>query len=200
MLLPRLGRNERRFATEVGNIIGPLNVVFIHEDRVVEIFNDPVPADAKNRLDRNKLARGGLKFSTFSGPKTKGWLEQYLTPGHMVKVLDDNGKPIKDEQGKTIWEFKEQTMSEPPARAFIENPFFKERLPQIYRVLPVSILFLLHRATSGFQNQGSIPNWGFIAIHALHQFANSILKRRARSSRMLTKASSLRLRRAALTL
>jgi hypothetical protein len=133
VLLPRLGRNERRFATEVGDIIGPLNVAFIHEDRVVEIYNEPVPVDddAENRLDRNKLARGGLKFSTFTGPKTKGWLEQYLTPGHRVKVLDDNGNPVKDEQGKPLFEFKEQTMSETLARSFIENPFFKKRLPRI---------------------------------------------------------------------
>jgi hypothetical protein len=142
ILLPRLGRNERNFAKDVGQIIGPLNVAFLHHDRVVEIFDEPIPKDKKDQLDRNKLARGGLKFRAFTGARTKGWIEQYLTTGHMVAVLDDNGKPMKNEKGKVVYEFKEKTMSEDVARSLIENPFFQKQLPQIHRILTVPIPIL----------------------------------------------------------
>src|ERR1700752_4946706 len=95
VLLPRLGRNERSFAGEIGQIIGPANVAFLHHDRVVEIFDEPVPQNEKDRLDCNKLARGGLKFRSFTGTRTKGWIEQFLTTGHLVKALDEDGKPLK---------------------------------------------------------------------------------------------------------
>jgi hypothetical protein len=131
VLLPRLGRNERNFAIDIGKIIAPLDVAFLHHDRVVEIFDEPVPKDKKDRLDRNKLACGGLKFRGFTGSRTKGWIEQFLTTGHMVKVLDENGKPKKDADGKVMWVFKEQTMSEDVARSLIENPFFQRQLPSL---------------------------------------------------------------------
>jgi hypothetical protein len=47
ILLPRLGRNERNFAKDIGRIIGPLEVAFLHHDRVVEVFDEPVPKDKK---------------------------------------------------------------------------------------------------------------------------------------------------------
>jgi hypothetical protein len=200
VLLPHLGRNERRFATEVGDIIGPLNVAFIHEDRVVEIFNEPVPAaDDKNRLDRNKLARGGLKFSTFTAPRTKGWLEQYLTTGHMVKVLGDNGKPVKDAQGKPIFEFKEQTMSETLARALLKTRPSKNDCRVSIASCRFRCLFSLRKATSDSRNRGSTLTSAFIAMHAPRPCAHSISKGRKRSSNTLTKVSSSRRRRGART-
>jgi hypothetical protein len=142
ILLPGLGRNERKFGKEVGAVIGPLNVAFLHGDRVVEIFDEPIPEAETKQLDRNKLARGGLKFRGFNGARTKSWIEQFLTTGTMVKALDENGNPKKNEKGKQLWEFKERTMPEELGRALLENPFFQKRLPEIRRILTVPILIL----------------------------------------------------------
>jgi hypothetical protein len=154
VLLPRLGRNERSFATEIGEVIGPLHVAFLHHDRVVEIFDEAVPQNEKDRLDRNKLARGGLKFRGFTGARTKGWIEQFLTPGHRVKALDENGKVLKDSKGKIVWEFKEKTMSEENARSLIENPFFQKKLPKIHRILTVPIPILTSQGDIRYPRPG----------------------------------------------
>ncbi len=160
VLLPRLGRNERNFAGDIGKIIAPLNVAFLHHDRVVEIFDEPIPPEEKNQLDRNKLARGGLKFRGFTGVRTKGWIEQFLTTGHMVKVLDDNGKPLRDAKGKVILEFKEKTMTEENARSLIENPFFQKPLPKIYRILPVPVPILTAQGDIRVPRPGFNPDLG----------------------------------------
>jgi len=167
VLLPRLGRNERSFATDIGEIIGPLNVAFLHHDRVVEIFDEPVPKDEKDRFDRNKLARGGLKFRSFTGARTKGWIEQFLTTGHLVKSLDEDGKVVKDSKGKIVWEFKEKTMSEENARSLIENPFFQKKLPKIHRILTVPIPILTHQEDIRFPRPGFNSELGiYCALNA----------------------------------
>src|SRR4029077_2205768 len=80
--LPSLGRNERKFCTEIGKTIGPLNVAFMHNDRLAEVFDEPAPRGEENQLDRNNLARGGLKFRGFTGARMKGWIEQFITTGY----------------------------------------------------------------------------------------------------------------------
>jgi hypothetical protein len=122
VLLPKVGRNERAFASETGQIIGPLNVAFLHNDRVAEIYDEPVPVVKTEELDRNNLARGGLKFRTMTGIRTKGWIEQYLTTGIMIKETDDNGTEKKTKEGKPIWRFAEKTMSKDLPAALLENP------------------------------------------------------------------------------
>lgn len=167
VLLPRLGRNERSFAGEIGQIIGPLKVAFMHADRVIDIVDEPVPENKEDRLDRNKLARGGLKFRSFSGARTKGWIEQFLTTGHLVKALDEKGEPIKDEQGKIIWVFKEKTMSEENARGLIENPFFQSALPKIYRILTVPVPILTPAGEIRLPQPGFNPELGiYCALNA----------------------------------
>jgi hypothetical protein len=160
VLLPKLGRNERSFAGEVGRIIGPANAAFLHHDRVVEIFDEPVPENEKDRLDRNNLARGGLKFRSLTGARTKGWIEQFLTTGQMVKALNGDGKPLRDSDGKIIWEFKDKTMSEENARSLIENPFFQKQLPKIKRILTVPIPFLTPQGDIRIPHPGFNPELG----------------------------------------
>jgi hypothetical protein len=143
VLLPCTGRNERAFAKEVGTIIGPLNVAFLHNDRIAEIHDEPPPVETENTLDRNKLARGGLKFRTLTGVRTKGWIEQFLTTGTMIKELDTGGNPIRNASGGVRWKFAEKTMGEELARSLLENPFFQRQLPRIQRILPVPIPMLL---------------------------------------------------------
>ena len=142
VLLPKLGRNLRSFADETSRIIGPLNVAFLHHDRVVEIFDEPLPQNEKVRLDRNRLSVGGLKFCPFTGARIKGWIEQFLTTGQMAKTLDQNGRCVRDPDGKIVWEFKEKTISEADAPSLIENPFFQKHLPKIQRILTVPIPIL----------------------------------------------------------
>jgi hypothetical protein len=107
-----------------------------------------------NRLDRNKLSRGGLKFARIIPARMKGWIEQFVTLGSQVKILGEDDKPLKKD-GKTQWEFKEKTMSEEVARSLIENPFFQKPLPEILRILPVPVPILT--------SQGDIrlPHAGF---------------------------------------
>jgi hypothetical protein len=144
VLLPCTGRNERAFAKETGDIIGPLNVSFIHNERTVEVFDEPVPTDAdEDKLDRNKLAKGGLKFRTLQGNRVRGWIEQFLTTGVLRKKLAQDGKPAKDEQDRLIWEFAEKTMDEGLGRALVVNPFFQKRMPTVMRILPVPVPILL---------------------------------------------------------
>jgi hypothetical protein len=131
VVLPSLGRNERKFAGEIGAAIGPLNVAFLHNDRVAEIYDEQIPEESEDKLDRNKLARGGLKFRTLTGIRTKTWIEQYLTTGIMIK------------DAKKKWVFAEKTMGEGLARSLVESPFFRRQLPKILRILPVPIPFLL---------------------------------------------------------
>ena len=142
VVLPCVGRNERAFAREVGAIIGPLNVAFLHNDRVVEIYEEPVSLESEDTLDRNKLARGGLKFRPLTGVRIKSWIEQFLTPGIMIKMLDDHGNPIRDANGKIQWKFAEKTMGEALGRSLVENPFLRKQLPRICRILPVPIPIL----------------------------------------------------------
>jgi hypothetical protein len=144
VLLPCTGRNERAFAKEVGDIIGPLNVAFMHSDRLVEVFDEPIPSDAdEDKLDRNKLAKGGLKFRTLQGIRIKGWIEQFLTTGVRRKQLDADGTPVRDEHGRVIWEFAEKTMDEGLGRAMTVNPFFQKLMPTVMRILPVPVPILL---------------------------------------------------------
>jgi hypothetical protein len=158
VLLPKLGRNERSFAKDVGRIIGPAHVAFLHHDRVVEIFDELVPENEKDRLDRNKLARGGLKFRSFTGARTKGWIEQFLTTGHMVKV--------RDPDGGIVTEFKEKTMSEENAGGLIENPFFQRYLPKINRILTVPIPILTPQGDIRIPHPGFNPELEIYCAHS----------------------------------
>jgi hypothetical protein len=126
VVLPGIRRNERKFSTDIGKIIGPLNVAFLHNDRVVEIQDEPVPIKPEDELDRNQLARGGQKFRPLTGVRVKGWIEKYLTTGKRIR-------------GK----FAEKTMSVVQARSLIENPFFISQLPKISRIAPVPLPILM---------------------------------------------------------
>jgi hypothetical protein len=117
-------------------------VAFLHNDRVAEIYDEPVPPETEETLDRNKLARGGLKFRTLTGVRTKGWIEQFLTTGIMIKAKDDIGQPLRDANGKIQWKFAEKTMGEDLARSLLENPFFRSQLPRISGILPIPVPIL----------------------------------------------------------
>ena len=160
VLLPKLGRNERSFADESGRIIGPTNVAFLHQDRVVEILDEQIPQNERDRLDRNNLARGGLKFRSLTGARTKGWIEQFLTTGHMVKALNGDGKPLRDLDGRIVMEFKEKTMSEENGRSLIENPFFQKHLPKIKRILSVPLPILTPQGDIRIPQPGFNPELG----------------------------------------
>jgi hypothetical protein len=118
-------------------------VAFLHNDRVAEIHDEPLPLESEDKLDRNQLARGGLKFRTLTGVRTKGWIEQYLTTGVMTKKLNEKDEPILNAAGNPQWKFAEKTMSEDLARSLVENPFFRRQLPRISRILPVPVPILM---------------------------------------------------------
>src|SRR5258708_5600859 len=52
IVLPKLNRQESRFASDVGRAIGPLNVLFRHQDAIVEIKNELFTGE----FDKSKLA------------------------------------------------------------------------------------------------------------------------------------------------
>ena len=60
----------------------------------------------------------------------------------MVKVLDENDKPLRDPSRKIVMEFCEKTMTEENGRSLIENPFFQKHLPKIKRIITVPIPIL----------------------------------------------------------
>ena len=94
-------------------------------------------------------------------------MNSILTPGHMVKALDDDGKVLKDSKGKTVWEFKEKTMSEENARSLIENPFFQRQPPKIHRILTVSIPILTPKGDIRFPRPGFNSELGiYCALNA----------------------------------
>jgi Domain of unknown function (DUF3854) len=70
-------RLESQFAEEVGQLLGPLEVVFRRDDSVVEIQDEQFTGE----LDRFKLARGGLKFDTLTPARVRTSFKQYIEPG-----------------------------------------------------------------------------------------------------------------------
>jgi hypothetical protein len=125
ILLPGLARAESKFTEEVGNALGPRNVLFRSNNNVVEVQEESFDGE----LDRFKLAHGGLKFIALTPARAKTWLEQFIQTG--VEVESKNGK------SEAL--FKAKTMSESLARSLLESPQFLKRIPRVARILDVAI-------------------------------------------------------------
>jgi hypothetical protein len=125
VLLPGVSRPESGFAQVVGEILGPLNVIYRCDDRVVEIENE----EFNGELDRFKLAHGGLKFKALSSVRAKTWIEQFIETGLDVERKDKPGEYV----------FMAKTMSEAVARSLLESPQFLKHIPRVVRILDVPI-------------------------------------------------------------
>ena len=123
--LPGLNRAESQFAHDVGNVLGKRQVLFRLNDRVVEVEEEHFDGE----LDRFKLAKGGLKFSTLTPARAKTWFEQFVQIG--TDIESKNGA------AKTV--FAAKTMSEALARSLLESPQFLKSLPRVARILDVGI-------------------------------------------------------------
>jgi hypothetical protein len=121
--LPGHGKVESEFSTEIGEILGKLNVVFRHNDRVLEIENQEFTGE----LDRFEIAEGGLKFESLRPIRFKTWLEQYI----------EIGADIIEEQGVTRFEAK--TISKPLAESVLVSPHFFKHVPHVARIIDVPI-------------------------------------------------------------
>jgi hypothetical protein len=122
--LPTVGRPESVFATELGQIIGPTEQLFRYDDRLVEVIEE----DFTGQYDRFKLARGGLKFETFSPIRAKTWFEQYAETG-IYKADPASGAQV----------FIAKTMSEAVSHSMTMSPQFLIHVPRIWRILDVPI-------------------------------------------------------------
>jgi hypothetical protein len=129
IVLPKLSRQESRFATEMGQAIGPLDVLFRYQDELVEIRNEPFT----DQLDKNKLAKGGLKFSVLNPTRARTWVEDYVTTGINVPITDSDGKPNGD------YRFVPHTMRQVMSNGLLVSPQFASKIPVIHRILDVPI-------------------------------------------------------------
>jgi len=93
--LPRLGWPESEFADRIGKILGPLEVIYRCDERVVEIDSEEFSCE----FDRFKLARGGLKFKTLSAVRLKTWIEQFIETGVDVETKKNSGKLAENNGG-----------------------------------------------------------------------------------------------------
>jgi Domain of unknown function (DUF3854) len=132
-------RLESQFAEEVGQLLGPLEVVFRRDDSVVEIRDEQFTGE----LDRFKLARGGLKFDTLTPARVRTSFEQYIEPGIEVEG-----------------EFVAKTMSESSARSLLVSPQFLKRVPRIDRILDVPIPIRKPNGEIVFPKLGFNPSFG----------------------------------------
>jgi hypothetical protein len=123
--LPGLNWVESQVAAAVGKELGRREVLFRYDDRVVEVEQEQFDGE----LDRFKLAKGGLKFSTLTAVRTKTWVEQFIETG--VEVA------LKKEPNKSV--FMAKTMSEALARSLLESPQFLKSIPRVARILDVAI-------------------------------------------------------------
>ena len=144
--LPGCRRLESKFATEVGQVLGHLGVVFRNDDRVVEIQEE----EFSGELDRFKLARGGLKFNTLMPARARTSFEQYIEPGIDVEL----------KQGSGITEFVARTMSEQSARSLLVSPQFLKHIPRIARILDVPIPIRKPNGEIVFPKFGFNPSLG----------------------------------------
>ena len=130
IVLPKLNRQESRFAADVGRALGPLDVLFRYQDGIVEIRNEPFTGE----FDKSKLAIGGLKFSALSPTRARTWIEDYVVTGINVS-------PPKNENGDSSGEskFVPQTMKQAVAGGLMVSPQFASGLPVIYRIIDVAI-------------------------------------------------------------
>ena len=127
--LPRANRTESKFAADMGNAIGPSDVLFRRQDRIVEIRDEPFSGD----VDENKLASGGLKFTVLSPTRARTWVEDYVTTGNSVEEKDAIGK------GTGAYKFVPLTMSQSMASSLLVSPQFVRHIPEINRILDVII-------------------------------------------------------------
>jgi hypothetical protein len=131
IVLPKLNRQESRFAAEVGRALGPLDVLFRYQDGIVEIKNEPFTGD----FDKSKSAIGGLKFSALSPTRARTWIEDYVTTG--INILRAKNETEDSEQ---TFKFVPQTMKQAVAGGLMVSPQFASQLPIIHRIVDVAIL------------------------------------------------------------
>ena len=163
--LPAPPRVESKFAAEVGQVLGPLGVVFRCDERVVEIQEE----EFSGELDRFKLARGGAKFSTLTPVRAKTWLEQFVETGLDVKL-----KNPKEGGPKTF--FAAKTMSEGLARSLLESPQFLKHIPRVVRILDVPIPIRTKTKEIVFPKPGFNRELGIYCAPDAPQFAEMSLE------------------------
>src|SRR5262249_6334431 len=111
--------------SEVGSVLGALEVVFRFNDHVIEIEEEPFDGE----VDKFKLARGGLKFKELQATRAKTWIEQHVETGVDVEV----GK--KPEQKI----FMPKTMSKSHSESLLASPQFLKKIPRVDRILDIPI-------------------------------------------------------------
>jgi hypothetical protein len=124
IVLPSTGRPESKFATELGQEIGPIEKLFQYDGSLVEIIEE----DYSGQYDRFKLARGGLKFETFSPVRAKTWFEQYVETG-IMRTDQMSGQNV----------FMPKTMTEATAHSMTKSPQFLIHIARVSRILDVPI-------------------------------------------------------------
>ena len=124
ILLPSTGRPESKFATELGQEIGPIEKLFQYDGSLVEIIEE----DYSGQYDRFKLARGGLRFETFSPVRAKTWFEQYVETG-IMRTDQMSGQNV----------FMPKTMTEATAHSMTKSPQFLIHIARVSRILDVPI-------------------------------------------------------------
>ncbi len=144
ILLPGPQRLESKFATEIGQVLGPRGVAFRCDDRVVEIQEE----EFSGELDRLKLARGGLKFNTLTPARARTSLEQYIEPG--TELNQKKGPPI----------FIAKSMTEATARSLLVSPQFLKHIPRIDRIVDVPIPIRKPNGEIVFPKLGFNPSLG----------------------------------------
>jgi hypothetical protein len=125
ILLPKMGRQEKAFATEMGRAIAPSEALFQRNDKIVEVKDEAFTKE----LDNNKLASGGLKFSVLSPTRARTWVEDYVTTGFEIQSKNKGGKLIGDRS------FMPLSM----ANTLMVSPQFVRQIPVINRILDVII-------------------------------------------------------------
>jgi hypothetical protein len=129
IVLPKLSRQESTFAAEMGQAIGPLNVLFRYQEAIVEIKDELFTEE----LDKSKLATGGLKFSILPPTRARTWVEEYVTTGIDVQLKNENGTASHD------FHFVPHTMKQVVANGLLVSPQFAKHIPVIHRILDVPI-------------------------------------------------------------
>jgi hypothetical protein len=83
--LPGIGRPKSQFCADMGAILGPLHILFLKDNRAVEL----VMEEFDRQLDARGLAHGGFKFQEMDPCKATTWVEDFIVLG---RHQDKNNK------------------------------------------------------------------------------------------------------------
>ena len=146
VLLPRGENSLVTFSIQCGQAIGPAHTHFMWQGKVCEVIDEPW----LDRLDKRKLAIGGLQVRPLTASRMKSQLEHFIRPLAWTK-------PKGKGKDKPKLVFRNPITTE--MIDLLESPDYQKTLPELVRISPVPIPLMHHNMPLMLQD-GYNPEFG----------------------------------------